>query len=181
MGDQRGHMGQFGGFGAQKFAPRRCVEEKIGDGDGGSAGQGRVFYAKDFAAGDFDVRSGRLFAGCGVERDARDGRDGGQRLAAEAQGGDGEQIVGGAQLRGGVALEGEQRVVAIHALAVVGHADQLASAAFDFDPDARGAGVQGILQQLLDYGGGTVDHLARGDLIGDLVRKNADAAHKRSG
>jgi hypothetical protein len=80
-----------------------------------------------------------------------------------------------------VALEGEQGVVAAHALAVVGYANQLAAAAFDLHLDARGAGVQGILQQLLYYGGRTVNHLARSDLIGDLVRKNADAAHKKQG
>jgi hypothetical protein len=90
------------------------------------------------------------------------------------------QIVGSAQFGGCVALEGEQGVVAIHALAVVGDADQLAPAGFHFHANARGAGVQRILQELLHDGGRTVDHLAGGDLIGDLVGKNADAAHQRS-
>ena len=177
--DQRGHVGQFGGFGAEKFAPGRGVEEEIGDGDRGSARQGGVFHVVDFAAGNFEVRAGSVFAGGGFERDARDGGDGGQRLAAKAERGNGEQIVGGAQLRSGVALEGQQRVVAIHALAVVGDADELAAAGLDFDANAVGAGVERVFQQLLDDGGGPVDHFAGGDLVGHLVGKNADAPHAK--
>ena len=76
-----------------------------------------------------------------------------------------------------MALEGQQRIVAIHAVAVVGDANQLASARFNFDADAIGAGVERVLQQLFDDGGGPIHHLAGGNLIGDLVGKNADAAH----
>ena len=79
-----------------------------------------------------------------------------------------------------MALKGQQGVVAIHAVAVVGNANQLAPAAFDLDADAVGAGVEGILQQLFHDRGGPVHHFAGGDLVGDLVRKNADAPHKRS-
>ncbi len=78
-------------------------------------------------------------------------------------------------------LESQQRVIAIHPASIVGDANQLAAAAFDFDLDTHGACVQSILQQLLHNRSRTVDHFARGDLIRDLVRKNADAAHKRSG
>ena len=127
------------------------------------------------------VPAAGLFAGGGFERDAGHGGDGGQRLAAKAEGGDGEQIVGGAQLGGGVALEGQQRVVAIHAVAVVGDADEPAPAGFDLDADAGGAGVERVLQQLLHHRGGPVHHLAGGDLVGNLVGKNADAAHKTLG
>ena len=43
---------------------------------------------------------------------------------------------------------------------------------------SRGAGVERIFEQLLDDGGGPLDHLPGRDLVGDLVGKNADAAHK---
>jgi hypothetical protein len=79
-----------------------------------------------------------------------------------------------------VALKGQQGVVAVHAVAVVGDADELAAARFDFDADARGARVQGILQQLFDHRSRPVDHLAGGDLVGHLVGKNADAPHSSS-
>jgi hypothetical protein len=76
-----------------------------------------------------------------------------------------------------VTLEGEEGVVAHHAAAVVGDTDEATAAGFDIDADAGGAGVEGVLQQLLDDGGGAVDDLAGGDLVGDLVGENADAAH----
>jgi hypothetical protein len=107
--------------------------------------------------------------------------DGGQRLAAKSQRGNGEQVVGGAQLGGGVALEGQQGVVAVHAVAVVGDADQPAPARLDLDADAAGAGVQGVLQQFFHHRGRPVHHLAGGDLVGNLVGKNADAAHSSLG
>ena len=80
-----------------------------------------------------------------------------------------------------MALEGQQGVVAVHALAVVGDADQLAPARLDLDADALGSGVQRVLQQLLHHRSRPVHHLAGGDLVGDLVGKYADAAHKDSG
>ena len=69
-----------------------------------------------------------------------------------------------------MALEGQQRVVAQHAAAVVHHADQPPAARFHFHPQVRRAGVQGVFEQFLDDAGGTFDNLARGDLVGDNVR-----------
>ena len=66
----------------------------------------------------------------------------------------------------------------IHAVAVVGDADELAAAGFDFDADARGAGVERVFEEFFDHGGRAVDDLAGGDLVGDLVGENADAAHE---
>ncbi len=76
-----------------------------------------------------------------------------------------------------MALEGEESIVAHHAAAVVGDLDQLAAAAFDFEANVGGSGVERVLEQFLDHGGGTVDDLASGDLVGNLVGEYADAAH----
>ena len=65
-----------------------------------------------------------------------------------------------------------------HAVAVVGDADELAAAGFDLDADAGGAGVERVFEQLFDDGGGAVDDFAGGDLVGDLVGQDADAAHE---
>ena len=59
MRDQRGHVRQLSGFGAEKFAPRRSVEEQIGDRNRGPARQGRIFDAQNFAAGNLNVRARR--------------------------------------------------------------------------------------------------------------------------
>jgi len=180
MRHQRGYMSEFGGFGAEKFAAGWRVEEEVADGDGGAGRTAGIFDGEDFAACDFDAGPGGALGWTSNEFEARDGGDGGERFAAEAEGGDGEQIVGRANFGGCVTLEGEQGVVAHHAATVVGNADEAATASFDFDADAGGAGIEGVLQQLLDDGGGAVDDLAGGDLVGDLVGENADAAHAGS-
>ena len=113
-----------------------------------------------------------------LEQQARDRSDGRQRLAAKAQRGDREQILHVAQFAGGVALEGQQRVVAQHAAAVVHDADQPAAAGFHLDAQIGRAGVERVFEQFLDDRSGPFHHLAGGDLVGDLVGENADAAHE---
>ena len=83
-----------------------------------------------------------------------------------------------AQLAGGVALEGEQRIVAQHAAAIVDDADQPPAAALDLDADIGRSRIERVFEQFLDHGGGPLHHLAGGDLVGDLVGENADAAHE---
>ena len=68
--------------------------------------------------------------------DLGDAADGGQRLAAEAERADAEQVVGVVQLAGGVAGEGQRQVVGVDAAAVVDDADQLDAALLDLDVDA---------------------------------------------
>ncbi len=85
MSHQRRHVRQLSRFRAQKFPPRRRVEEKIGDRNGGSPRQRRVFHAQHFAAGNVDVRARRFFAVRGVECNPRHRSNRRQRLAAEPQ------------------------------------------------------------------------------------------------
>ena len=76
-----------------------------------------------------------------------------------------------------MAFEGEEGVVGDHAVAVVDDADELAATGFNLDADAGGTGVEGILEELLDDGGGTLDDLAGSDLIGHEIGEDANAAH----
>ncbi len=76
-----------------------------------------------------------------------------------------------------MSLEGEQRVIAHHAAAVVHDADELAAAALDLDADAGGTGIKRIFEQLLDHRRRAVHHFAGGDLVSDLVGEYVDAAH----
>ena len=57
----------------------------------------------------------RALALAGGEAEARDAGDAGQRFAAKTEGVDGREIGARADLAGGVALQAEQRVVAVHA------------------------------------------------------------------
>src|SRR5258706_1020426 len=99
-------MGELGLFGLEEFAAGGGVEEEIANSDGGADGEAGVFDAEDVAAGDFDECAGGFgwfpcdSADAGFELEARDAGDGGEGFAAEPESGDGEQVVGGAELRG---------------------------------------------------------------------------------
>ena len=170
-------MGQFGALGAQEFAPGRNVEEQVPHRDAGSGGAGLVTHVAQRAAVDLDGSPGFAVLGSGRQRDARHARNRGQSLAAKAESGDGEQVFGGAQLAGRMPLEGQQRIVAVHAATVVTDLDQAAAAATQFYPDLASACVKGVLDQFLAYRGRPLDHLPGGDLVRDLVCKHPDAAH----
>src|SRR6266851_2036101 len=74
-------------------------------------------------------------------------------------------------------LEREQRVIAQHSAAVVRQPDQSPPAGFDIEAELGSAGIQRVLEQLLDDAGRPLDHLSGSDLIRDGVGKNANAAH----
>ena len=95
---QSRHMRKLGSLSAQEFSPRRRVEEQIRDRDRSAAGQRSIVDVVDFASGDLEMRSGFFIAGRGFEGYARDRCDRWERFAAEAEGGDGEQFVGGTKL-----------------------------------------------------------------------------------
>ena len=61
-----------------------------------------------------------------------------------------------------------------NAAAVVAHAREPHAAGLDFDLDALRAGVEAVLDQLLDDGRRPLDDLAGGDLIDEVVVENAD-------
>ncbi len=175
--DQRGDVRDFGLLGAQEFLARRNVVEQVAHGDDGAAGERGVFAAQDLAAREFDCGADGFFARARFEQQPRYRRDGRQRFAAESQRGDGEQIFHVGKFAGGVALEGQQRVVAHHAHAVVGQANQAAAAGFDIQTKFGGPGVERVFEQFFDDAGGALDHFSGSDFIGDVVGENADAAH----
>jgi hypothetical protein len=111
------------------------------------------------------------------QREARDAGDRRQRLATKSEGADAGQIVEVADLGGGVAFEREARVVGGHAAAVVADLDPLAATVLEEDVDDGGAGVDRVLDELLDDRGGALDDFARRDLIHELRGKAADGGH----
>ena len=107
----------------------------------------------------------------------RHGGDRRERLAAEAHRPDGLKPLLIVQLGGGVTQEGDARVLRGHAAAVVRHADIGRAAAAKFHRDILRAGVEGVLHQLLDNGGGTLHDLAGGDHISHVRVENIDNSH----
>ena len=85
-----------------------------------------------------------------------------------------------ANLAGGVAGHGQRQLVGRDAAAVVDDADQLAAALLHRHVDPRRAGVERVLDQLLDDARRPLDHLARGDLVDDARRELADRGHREA-
>ena len=67
-------------------------------------------------------------------------------------------------------FECKYRVVADHSFTIVGDPHQAAAAELDVDLDARRSGVDRVFDKLFYDRRGTLDHLAGGDLVGQIVR-----------
>ena len=78
------------------------------------------------------------------------------------------EIVGAPDLARRVPLERQPRIVRLHPLAVVLDADLLLAAELDVNRQAPRAGVDGVLDQLLDDRGRALDDLAGGNLVGEV-------------
>ena len=77
-------------------------------------------------------------------------------------------------LAGRVPRQRERQLVALDAAAVVAHAAQARAALFDLDLDAARAGIDAVLDQLLEHGRRALDDLAGSDLVDELFGKDAD-------
>ena len=88
-----------------------------------------------------------------------------QGLAAETECVDPIQVIGLGQLAGGVRLERGHQVLGQHADAVIGHPDQVLAAPFDREVNARGLGVDRVLEQLLHDARRPLDDFPRRDLV----------------
>jgi len=77
-----------------------------------------------------------------------------------------------------MARQGQRQLVAGDAVAVVGDTHLAHPAGLEPDVDRRGAGIERVFQQLLQYRGGTLDHLAGGNLVDQCIGQQADGARK---
>jgi hypothetical protein len=81
----------------------------------------------------------------------------------------------------GVAREGAYGIVRVHAFTVVGDGDEADAGIFQLDAHVAGAGVERVLDQLLDHRGRPLHHLARRDLVGNLRWQHPYAATRFRG
>ncbi len=179
-GHMVGDVSHLGARGFEKLAARRGVEKEAFDPHQGALCGAGFGHLDDLAALEMHRHPHLAVPGPGRQGQMGNGRDAGQGLAPEPQGTDGSQILVAVQFAGGKALHGQQSVVVIHAMAVVGHLDQGAAPVFDIDEDPVAAGVQSVFHQLLDHRGRPLDHLAGGDLVGQDVGQDANAGHGES-
>jgi hypothetical protein len=167
----------LGGVGFQELAPRRRARKEVLDLDR-RAGRGR--RRRDPAGLGVDGPGVRLAGGAADDADPRHRGDRGERLAAKAQRAHLLQRVERVDLAGRVAGERQRQLVAGDAAAVVADRHAAHAAVLDAHLDALRARVDRVLEQLLDHRGGTLDHLAGGDLVDQRAGQQADGARGRA-
>ena len=116
-------------------------------------------------------------AGATGESQVGDSRDAGQRLAAKTHACNALEIVECGDLARGVTGERKPELLFADAVAVVADLEQLDAAAGELHADVMRAGVEAVLQQFLEGRGRPLHYLARGDLVDQQVRQNANRSH----
>ena len=121
-------MGLLGREGAEELAACGDVAEEVAHVDAGAGRGAAVPDLGEEAGVDGEAGAALVLGAARGEGEARDGGDGGDGLAAEAEGVDALDVVHVADLRGGLAFQREEGVLARHAAAVVPHRDEPAPA-----------------------------------------------------
>src|SRR6185437_5860685 len=175
-GEALDHVDRLVALGARRlheFEPRRRRVEEIAYFDTRALRMRRRFRHALGAA--FDAERPRAIAAARTarQREPAHRADRRQRFAAEAQRADAQEIVI-RQFRGTMPLDRERQLLARHAVAVIAHDDQALPAIAQHHLDARGAGIDGVLNQFLDGGCRALDHFAGGDAIDEDWRQLTD-------
>ena len=164
-------MFQFGIVALEKLAAGRHVVEEVADLEIGALGRryGRLLHKPGCRHTHQSARF--ILLPAGFQRHLGHGRNRGESLSAEAEGRNALQILRFGDLGGSVALEAEQSLVSGHSASVVYHLNKGAAGIENHHRDAFGPGIDGILDQFLDNGGGAGNHLARRDKVGYILGK----------
>jgi len=174
-----GDVTRLGRGALQELAPCRHLTEQLGDLERRALGARHGADPSDSGTLPHQLRAQRFALPARAHAHARDRSDARQRLAPEAERADALQVARFPDLAGGVAQERPLRVAARHAAAVVLHRDLVQPAAADGDANLCRPGVQRVLDQLLHDRRRALDHLARGDLVHELVGQEPHFGHRR--
>ena len=175
--DDARNLRRLGAVGFQELPPRRQVVEDVVDLDDGALRRAHFRDRGHGPAVDAKLGSALLAPRARAQHEVRHRRDRRQRLAAKAEGDDRGEILGAPQLAGRVAFDRQPRVLRRHPLAVVVDADLLLAAELGVNRQPARAGVNRVLDQLLDDGSGALDHFAGGDLVGEVRCQASDSPH----
>ena len=164
---QRG--GIFAARRAQEFAPRGHLGEQFLHADARSRRDGGGPFRRHRAMID-GAAPALAVHGAAFDRQPRDRGDGRQRLTAKAERFNeferfilAEQAFG--QLGRCVPFERQRHLRAVHAAAIVRDLDQPEAPGAEANGDAARAGIDGVLDDLLQRAGGPFHHLAGGDAV----------------
>src|SRR6266536_6021817 len=170
-------MKSFGGVRAEKLSSRRHIKEEIANEYRGPVWMSFIFDVPHSSALDHHFSSSRFVFCSRVQFHSSNRSDRSERLPAEPQSCDRAQVLRPADLRRGVTFKRKQSVVSDHSVTIISHFKQPPATAFDFDRDAACTGVDRILDQLFCHRGRPLDYFTGGDLIGDVIRENANLGH----
>ena len=163
--------------GFEKLLARGRIVKQVRDGDDRSVraaerrllGKGSALHA--------DQRAGLVLGALGHQPDPGHRRDGGERLAAEAEGLDPVYVLRAADLARGMAQKAGARVGLAHARAVVLHADAGCAAVRYIHGDGGSAGVNGVFHEFLDDRSGAFHNLSGRDQLGGLFWQYGNFVH----
>jgi hypothetical protein len=134
--DHLGDMAELGGGAFHELSAGGGVEEEVADLDGGAGVAGSGLHQGVLAAAGFNFVGGGVGrAGAGEDAEVGDGGDGGDGLAAEALGGDAEEVVIVDEFGGGMLGEREGELFGGDAATVVDDSDKGEAAVLDVDED----------------------------------------------
>ena len=156
---------EFGGVRLEELAAYGDVVEEVADGEVATYGALHGFLRHEARTGDGECRAEVVVGSACAQFHLSYGGDRSERLTAEAHRVQIEEVVGLAYLRRGVTFERQACVGLRHALAVVGHLYRRAAGVDAYNVDECGAGVDGVLHQLLYHACGALYHLACGYLV----------------
>src|SRR5216117_3153598 len=108
---------------------------------------------------------------------SRDAGDAWQGFAAKSQRGHRFKISSRPDLARGMPLQGKERVIAIHAAAVIDYANQRNSPATNDDVDFARAGVDAVLDQFLHHRRRALHDFAGSYLAGYRLRQQSNLTH----
>jgi len=78
-------------------------------------------------------------------------------------------------------LKTQQRIVPVHAAAVITHRNKAGPSAGEIHPNSGRSGVQAVLDEFLDEGGRPLNNLARRNLARNVIRQKANFSHTWNG
>jgi hypothetical protein len=170
---------ELGGLGLEKLAARRRIEIKIGHFDRRTL----RLRAGSWLGGDpafaFDAPTMRLGRAARGQDDPGDRGDAGEGFPTKPQAGYAFQVIEGGDLAGCMTRESEGEFRTLDAGSFVGDANEPTSAVDEVDAYVLRACVETVLEQFLERGRGTIDHLSGGDLVDEIVRQDTDSGHLR--
>ncbi len=176
--DDAGDLRRFGGIRLQELPARGQVVKEVGDGNRRPFTHAGLGHRGHRAAVEAHLRAGLAAPRARAEREMRDRRDAGERLAPEAERGNAPQVVRAADLARRMPLDGQPRVLRRHPFPVVLDLDQLLAAQLHRNRDAAGAGIDCVLDQFLDHGCGPLDDFTGGNLVGEVGRQQVNLRHR---